>query len=64
MAYYDIKEIKFKLKQGGSTMQSSYSGSFETKRPQSEFEAQQQAMRWLAKKYPKWDVVDLKISFK
>ncbi len=64
MAYYDIKEIKFKLKQGGTTKQSSYAGSLDLKRPQSEFEAQQQAMRWLARNYPKWEVVDLKISFK
>ncbi len=64
MAFYDIKEIKFKLKQGGTTTQGNYSGSFESKRPQSEYEAQQQAIRWLEKKYPRWDIVDLKISYK
>ena len=43
MAYYDVKEIKFKLRRGGSTTQSSYSGSLGFKRPQSEFEAK----KWL-----------------
>ena len=42
MAYYDIKEIKYKIKRGGGTMCSSYCGSVSSKRPQSQFEAQQQ----------------------
>lgn len=64
MAYYDVKEIKFKLRRGGSTTQSSYSGSLGFKRPQSEFEAQKMAQEWIAKKYPGWDIVDLKITYK
>lgn len=63
MAYFDVKEIVFKLKKGGSTMTSSYRGSFGFKRPQSEFEAQKMAMEYLAKKYPGYEVVDLKITY-
>ena len=33
MAYYDIKEIKYKIKRGGGTMCSSYCGSVSSKRP-------------------------------
>ena len=40
MTYFDVKEIVFKLKKGGSIMTSSYRGSFGFKRPQSEFELQ------------------------
>lgn len=62
--YYDIKEIKFKLKQGGATMSSSYCGSVGFKRPQSQFEAQQMALEWLKRKYPNHEVVDLQITFR
>lgn len=31
MAYYDIKEIKYKIKRGGGTMCSSYCGSVSLK---------------------------------
>ena len=43
MPYRDVKKITFKIKRGGSTMTSSYSGSLGFKRPQSETEARQMA---------------------
>jgi hypothetical protein len=64
MKYFDVKEIVFKLKKGGSTTASSYSGGFGFKRPQSEFEAQKMAIEFLAKKYPGYEVIDLKITYK
>lgn len=64
MAYYDIKEIKYKIKRGGGTMCSSYFGSVSSKRPQSQFEAQQQATEWLKKQYPNCEIIDLQITFR
>lgn len=64
MAYYDIKEIKYKIKRGGGTMCSSYCGSVSSKRPQSQFEAQQQATEWLKKQYPNCEIIDLQIAFR
>lgn len=64
MAYFDVKEIKFKIKKGGSTMTSSYRGSFGFKRPTSEYEAKKMAEEWILKKYPGYEIVDLKIEFR
>lgn len=64
MAYYDIKEIKYKIKRGGGIMCSSYRGSVSSKRPQSQFEAQQQATEWLKKQYPNCEIIDLQITFR
>lgn len=61
---YAIKEIKFKLKKSGSTMLSSYAGSVGSKTPQSQFEAEKMAIEWIKRKYPGWEVADLKITFK
>ena len=64
MAFYDIKEIRYTIKQGGGTTRSSYRGSFGFKRPQSQFEAQQIATEWLKKKYPNCEIIDLQITYK
>lgn len=65
MAYYDIKEIKYKIKmQGGGTMSSSYSGSIGFKKPESQFEAQQMASDWLKKKYPNCEIIDLQVTLR
>lgn len=61
---YDIKEIKYKIKEGGTTMSSSYSGSIGFKRPGSQFEAEKLALEWLKKKYPKGEVIDLKVTLR
>lgn len=63
MEKYDIKEIKYKIKDGG-TFSSSYSGSISPKSPQSEYEAKKIAEEWLRKKYPKGTIIDLQIIFK
>jgi hypothetical protein len=62
--YYDIKEIKYKIKKRGGTFTSSYCGSVSFKRPSTEFEAKQQAEAWLKKKYPDGEIIDLKITFR
>ena len=64
MPLYDIKKITYKIKKGGSTMQSSYSGSVGFKRPSSEYEARKMAEEWIKKKYPGYDIVDLKVEIK
>lgn len=64
MASFDFKEIKFKIKKGGFTMNSSYKGSLGFKRPTSEYEAKKMAEEWIAKKYPGYEIVDLKIEFR
>lgn len=64
MPYRDVKKITFKIKRGGSTMTSSYSGSLGFKRPQSETEARQMAEAWIKKKYPGYDIVDLKVELR
>ena len=64
MSYYDVKEIKFKLKRGSSTTSSSFRGSLSSRRPKTEYEAKKQAEEYLTKRYPGWEIVDLKIEFK
>ena len=64
MPYYDIKKITYKIRKGGSTMQSSYSGSLGFKRPQSEYEAKKMAEEWIHKKYPGYEIVDLKVELR
>lgn len=64
MAYFDIKEIKYKIKHNGGTMQTRYGGSFGFKRPTSQFEAQKIATDWIMKKYPGCTILDLQITYK
>lgn len=64
MANYDVKKIEFKLKKGGATMTSAYCGSLGFNRPKSEYEAKKMAEEWLSKRYPGYEIVDLKIDFK
>lgn len=64
MAYYDIKEIKYTIKQGGATTRSSYCGSIGFKRPSSQFEANKMAEEWLKKKYPNCEIINLEVILK
>ena len=64
MANYDVKKITFKIKKGGGTMTSNYSGSLGFKRPQSEYEAKKMAEEWILKKYPGYEILDLNIEFR
>lgn len=64
MAYYDIKEIKYTIKQGGGTIRSSYCGSIGFKRPQNQYEAQQMATEWLKKRYNNCEIIDLQVTLR
>ncbi len=65
MAYFDIKEFKFKIQmKGGGTLQSSYAGSVGFHRPTSEYEAKRQAEEFIQKRYPGCKILDLKITLR
>lgn len=64
MPLYDIKKITYKIRKGGSTMQSSYCGSIGFKRPSSEYEAKKMAEEWILKKYPGYEIIDLKVELR
>ncbi len=64
MASFYVKKFSYKLKNGGRTMVSSYGGNVGGKVAQTEYEAKKQCEDWIHKKYPGWEIVDLKIEFR
>ena len=63
MQYYDVKKLRVKIKDAGTTVVNFSHPSLGFKRPQSEFEAQKMCTEFIMKKYHKCTILDMKIEY-
>lgn len=60
---YTVHNVRIKLKQGGSTMNTSFTPSL-GKSFKTEYEAQKAVEEAAHKRWPKWEIVDLVITYR
>lgn len=67
MGSWYIKSFNCRIKKGGSSSNGSCRCAIDSifwEDPRSRFEAEQQCIKYINKKHPGWEIVDLQINFK